>query len=269
MPSPQRSPIPTTKAAAKVIGVPPAAVTSSSLSATTVLPTIGRWQVSSNATCAWTTTCLFVTWVRPAMSHRQASCATCWIRRSTRSNPSSRRLRSVATPATGKRSSVRFRASTSKARSTADPTTGRSGVGTRRVLAKPSVRPSVHPTSRPSVPDRLSRLRRLNNQVLDHKAPGSLSAAARDHSVRDPAVARDPAADPVPGVLGAHPSADRGLRVPAGRQQADHVPPVQAGLPAHLHPAPVAHLGVRFGQPTHARPFFSRSKERGGSDTPR
>jgi hypothetical protein len=94
--------------------------------------------------------------------------------------------------------------------------------------------------------------------VLVHKAPGYLSAAVRDRSDRglalDPVVglgrvaALDPVAGLDPVVTVAHPNADR-------------------GLPALVaHPAPVAHLGVRFVRPTHARPF-SRPKERGGSDT--
>ena len=58
----------------------------------------------------------------------------------------------------------------------------------------------------------------------------------------------------------------RGPLVLAAHRKADHARPVQAGLPAHLHRAPVAHLGVRFVRPTPARPF-ARSRERGGSDT--
>ena len=100
--------------------------------------------------------------------------------------------------------------------------------------------------------------------MLVHKAPGYLSAAPRDRSVRG--LALDPVAAHVPVGRGAHLNAARGLLVRVAHLQVDHAQPGQAGLPAHLHPAPVAHLGVRFVRPTHARPF-SRPKERGGSDT--
>jgi hypothetical protein len=148
MPSARRWTTPTIRVGARATPAPPAAATSWSWSITTAPRTTGRWLASSSATCASTTTCRSATSGQPATCRRQAWCATCWTRHSTRFDPSRRRSRSAATRRRGWTFFVVFPASTSKVRNTAARITGPSGAGIVCALVKTSVAASRRPLSR-------------------------------------------------------------------------------------------------------------------------
>lgn len=163
----RRSPIPTTRAAAKAIAAPPVVATSSSWNGTTGRRRTGTWPASLSATCASTTTCRFATLARLAMSHRRASCVISWTRHSTRFDRPKHRSRSAATQRRGSRSFAQFLASTLRARSIVGRTTGRSGDGIASTPAK--LRNLLgHPRNSRAV---LGRRRRLHRRVVRRARP--------------------------------------------------------------------------------------------------
>jgi len=272
----QLSPTPTTRAAAKAIAAPRRAATSSSSNATIVLPSTGTSRVSSSVTCVWTIICQFVTSVRLGMSHRRASCATCSIKRSTRSDRSRRRSRSVATQTPGSKFFRLSRASTSKARSTVVPTIGRSGAGivsAPKKLSKPSGQ--RHKRSGPGHLGHPHHPARAQARPSAAQDPGVQRRAAQDPAVqpREAQVVRSvvaqaraqaaqPRADRGVADLAVHSAAVRALRVPTVQPRADHVlqdPAAARARPGHAQAGP---RGARVDQPIHAN-LLSRSISRG------
>jgi hypothetical protein len=253
--------IPTIRVAAKATLAPPRAATSSSSSTTTARLNTGTSQGSSSATCASMTICRSAMWVRLGMSHKPASCATCSIRRSTRSDRWSRRSRFAAMPPPGWRSFRRFRAFTWKARNTGGHTTGPFGAGIAsapKKLSKPSGQ-----LNQGSGFGRLGRRLHLRptrvpfSAALDQVVPVVQACAAPDLPAR---TAQAFAVRDLPALT----YAGHDPRVLALTQSSAALARrVLAGPDGHLGHVPAAPRGARVDLPTHANPL-SRSIERGG-----
>ncbi len=185
---------PTIRAAARATRAPPAVATSCSWSATIGRLMIGRSPVSSNATCAWTTTSASAISAPRGRSRARAWSAISSIKPSTPSGPSKPRSRSEEMPPNGWTSSAPFQASTWKVRNIGGPITGPSGVGIESAPARQhSPHPSRDLSNAHSHPDRppCNQLNRASNPHVLQMASQRVVAVRVPPGRRGPAVLAD------------------------------------------------------------------------------